>query len=43
MISKLITYYRNGFLTETELNRIAVRELMLEQLTDKFKYTEVNE
>ncbi len=42
MISKLITYYRNGFLTEKELNRIAVRELMLEQLTDKFKYTEVN-
>lgn len=42
MISKLITYFKHGFLTETELNRIAIRELMLEQLTDNNKYTEVN-
>ena len=41
MISKLITFYRNGFVTERELNKLALIAILEENLIDNNKYTEL--
>ena len=42
MISKLITYFKNGMLTERELNKLALISILEENLIDNNKYTELN-
>ncbi len=41
MISKVILYFQRGLLTEKEATRLMVRNMLLENLIDHNKYTEV--